>query len=42
MWHVWQILAPMLPESRTALDRASTFIQNRTTTESEVDASLTD
>jgi acetyl esterase/lipase len=42
MWHVWQILAPMLPEARTALDRAATFIQNRATTESEADASLFD
>jgi acetyl esterase/lipase len=42
MWHVWQILAPMLPEARTALDRAATFIQNRAITESEADASLLD
>jgi hypothetical protein len=32
----------MLPEARTALDRAATFIQNRATTESEADASLFD
>lgn len=38
MWHVWQLLAPMLPESRTALDRAATFIRSRTVTESEPDA----
>jgi len=38
MWHVWQFLAPMLPESRTALDRAATFIRSRTTMGAEPDA----
>ena len=38
MWHVWQFLAPMLPEARTALDRAATFVQSRTATESQPDA----
>lgn len=38
MWHVWQFLAPMLPESRTALDRAAAFIQSRTSTAKEPDA----
>ena len=30
MWHVYQALAPVLPEARTALDRAATFINART------------
>jgi hypothetical protein len=28
----------MLPEARTALDRAATFVQSRTVTESQPDA----
>ena len=40
MWHVWQFLAPMLPESRTALDRAAAFIQSRPATEKKPDATL--
>ena len=30
MWHVYQVLAPVLPEARTALHRAATFINART------------
>jgi acetyl esterase/lipase len=30
MWHVYQALAPVLPEARTALHRAATFINART------------
>ena len=37
MWHVWQFMAPMLPESRSALDRAAAFIQRQTTAEREPD-----
>lgn len=37
MWHVYQFLAPMLPESRTALDRAAAFILGRTAMESQPD-----
>ena len=35
MWHVWQFMAPMLPESRSALDRAAAFIRRRTAAERE-------
>ena len=30
MWHVYQALAPLLPEARAALDRAANFIKART------------
>ena len=29
MWHVWQFLAPWLPEARWALDKAATYIRKR-------------
>ena len=35
MWHVYQCLAPLLPEARMALDRAAIFINTRTSVDTE-------
>ncbi len=39
MWHVWQFLAPTLPEARMALDRAAAFIRRQTATAGQPDPS---